>query len=166
MTMVIFSNFASWLDLGTPLKIYWPLFRPQLQQDSIYHGPLCCRKHARHPGRWSTGIMPPPLDVSIASNMDTTSAISGRLSGFASQQRFITFAKELGQQRGISGLKFCKPVVLYHHPLAQNSTGNMKRHKTDLYLTNNSRCDLWEAQIRIWHITAVYLPQTDPEAIN
>lgn len=51
--------------------------------------------------------MPPPLDVSIASSMDTTSAIAGRLSGFASQQRFITLAKELGQQRGISGLKFC-----------------------------------------------------------
>jgi len=64
--------------------------------------------------------MPPPFDVSIASNIDTTSAISGRLSGFASQQRFITFAKELGQQRGISGLKFCSPRDIYC-PLAQNS---------------------------------------------
>jgi hypothetical protein len=55
--------------------------------------------------------MPPPFDVSIASSRDTTSAISGRLSGFASQQRFITFAKELGQQRGISGLKFCRTTA-------------------------------------------------------
>ncbi|KAF7819599.1 Paired amphipathic helix protein Sin3-like 4 [Senna tora] len=43
--------------------------------------------------------MPPPLDVSIASNIDTTSSISGRLSGFASQHLFITFARELGQHR-------------------------------------------------------------------
>jgi hypothetical protein len=57
--------------------------------------------------------MPPPLDVSIASIMDTTSAISGRLSGFASQQRFITFAKALGQHRGISGLRFCTSKIFF-----------------------------------------------------
>jgi hypothetical protein len=38
--------------------------------------------------------------------METTSSISGRLSGLASQQRFITFARELGQHLGISGLRF------------------------------------------------------------
>ena len=50
--------------------------------------------------------MPPPFVTSMASNMETTSSISGRLSGFASQQRFITFARELGQHLGISGLRF------------------------------------------------------------
>jgi hypothetical protein len=44
--------------------------------------------------------------VSIASNMETASSISGRLSGLASQHRFITFARELGQHLGISGLRF------------------------------------------------------------
>lgn len=75
-----------------------------------YQGPRCLRKHPKHPCCWSGGIIPPPFDVSIASNMVTTSSISGRLSGFASQQTFITFARELGQHRGISGLKFCNFV--------------------------------------------------------
>lgn len=69
------------------------------------HGPLCLRKH-KQPCCWSPGIMPPPLDVSMASSMETTSSISGRLSGLASQHFLITFARELGQHLGISGLKF------------------------------------------------------------
>jgi len=73
----------------------------------FHQGPRCLWKHGRHPCCWSGGIIPPPFDVSIASNMATTSSISGRLSGFASQHLFITCARELGQQRGISGLKFC-----------------------------------------------------------
>lgn len=68
-------------------------------------GPLCLRKQ-RQPCCWSKGIIPPPLDVSMASIMETTSSISGRLSGVASQHFFITFARELGQHLGISGLKF------------------------------------------------------------
>jgi hypothetical protein len=36
----------------------------------------------------------------------------------------------------------------------------------DLHLTNNSRCDLREAQVCVRHIAAVYLPQTDPVAID
>lgn len=50
--------------------------------------------------------MPPPFVVSMASNMETTSSISGRLSGLASQHLFITFARELGQHLGMSGLRF------------------------------------------------------------
>lgn len=69
-------------------------------------GPRYLRKQ-KQPCDWSRGIIPPPFDVSIASNMVTTSSISGRLSGLASQHRFITFASELGQHRGISGLRFC-----------------------------------------------------------
>jgi hypothetical protein len=42
----------------------------------------------------------------------------------------------------------------------------MQGGKSDLYLTDNRRRDLRKAQVRIWHITAVYLPQTDPEAVN
>jgi hypothetical protein len=87
------------------------------------------------------GIMPPPLDVSIASTMDTTSAISGRLSGFASQQRFITLAKELGQQRGISGLRFWRlEIVFVKCSIIQHI--NMHGGIADLHLTDNSRCDL------------------------
>jgi hypothetical protein len=103
--------------------------------------------------------MPPPLDVSIASSMDTTSAISGRLSGFASQQRFITFAKELGQQRGISGLRFWKSEIAMSSVCWFRSQQiNMKGGIADLYLTNNSRCDLRETQICVRHIAAVDLP--------
>lgn len=42
----------------------------------------------------------------MASKSETTSSISGLLSGLASQHRFITFARELGQHLGISGLRF------------------------------------------------------------
>jgi hypothetical protein len=74
--------------------------------EEVFHGPRYLRKQ-RQPWGWSEGIIPPPLDVSIASNMETTSSISGRLSGLASQHLFITFPRALGQQRGISGLRFC-----------------------------------------------------------
>jgi hypothetical protein len=66
--------------------------------------------------------MPPPFDTSMASNMETTSSISGRLSGLASQQRFITFARELGQHLGISGLRFysCKTRGKLHEVVNLN----------------------------------------------
>lgn len=56
---------------------------------------------------WSSGIMPPPLLVSTAYNNFTTSSMSGRLSGFASQHFRIMLASAVGQHLGISGLKFC-----------------------------------------------------------
>jgi hypothetical protein len=63
--------------------------------------------------------------VSIASNMETTSSISGRLSGLASQHRFITFARELGQHLGISGLRFwdfnMKNSTLLHKILSKKT---------------------------------------------
>jgi hypothetical protein len=71
----------------------------------ILQGPRFLRKQ-KQPPCWSGGIMPPPFVTSMASNMETTSSISGRLSGLASQQRFITFAREFGQHLGISGLRF------------------------------------------------------------
>lgn len=78
----------------------------KFEQPMKFHGPRRFRKQ-KQPWDWSGGIIPPPFDVSIASIRDTTSSISGRLSGFASQHRFITFASELGQHLGISGLRFC-----------------------------------------------------------
>jgi hypothetical protein len=71
------------------------------------YGPRAFVKH-KHPDDWPSGIMPPPLLVSRASKSCTTSSISGRLSGFASQHFRITFANALGQQRGMSGRKFCR----------------------------------------------------------
>lgn len=112
--------------------------------------------------------MPPPLDVSIASSMDTTSAISGRLSGFASQHRFITFASELGQQRGISGLRFCAKISFQLRVSVttwQQGTG--KRHVLFFFhLANHGRGDFRKAKIRVRHVTAVYLPQADPKAVH
>ena len=77
-----------------------------LRGNNFLQGPRYLRKQ-KQPWGWSTGSIPPPLDVSMASIIATTSSISGRLSGLASQHRFITFAKELGQHLGISGLRFC-----------------------------------------------------------
>lgn len=72
---------------------------------SIY-GPRALVKH-KHPDDWPSGIIPPPLLVSRASMSCTTSSMSGRLSGFPSQHLRIMFANALGQQRGMSGRKFC-----------------------------------------------------------
>lgn len=69
------------------------------------HGPRVALKQ-KHPLAWSSGIMPPPLLVSITSNSFTTSSISGRFSGFASQHFLMMFATELGQHLGISGRRF------------------------------------------------------------
>lgn len=69
------------------------------------YGPRVGAKQ-KQPPAWSSGIIPPPLLVSIASNNFTTSSISGRLSGFASQHFFMMLAKELGQHLGISGRRF------------------------------------------------------------
>lgn len=70
------------------------------------HGPRVVAKQ-KHPFAWSSGIIPPPLLVSIASNSLTTSSMSGRFSAFASQHFRMILANELGQHRGISGRKFC-----------------------------------------------------------
>lgn len=115
--------------------------------------------------RWSTGIIPPPFDVSIDSNMDTTSSISGRLSALASQHRFITFAKELGQQRGISGLKFCKSKAELWLLKIFFLLFNEQKCVIYFYLSDNSCCHFREAQIWIWHVTAIYLPEANAKAI-
>uniref|UniRef100_A0A2P2KMJ2 Protein kinase atmrk1 n=1 Tax=Rhizophora mucronata TaxID=61149 RepID=A0A2P2KMJ2_RHIMU len=70
----------------------------------------------KHPAAWSSGIIPPPLLVSIACNILTTSAISGRFSALASQHFRMIFAKELGQHLGISGRKFCQKIRCYITP--------------------------------------------------
>lgn len=67
----------------------------------------------KQPLTWSSGIIPPPLLVSMASNKLTTSSISGRLSGFASQHFLMMLANELGQHLGISGRKFCQLKNIY-----------------------------------------------------
>lgn len=72
------------------------------------HGPRADVKQ-KQPGDWSSGIIPPPLLVSMASNIFTTSDISGRFSGFPSQHFRMTFARELGQHLGIVGRRFCQP---------------------------------------------------------
>lgn len=85
---------------------------PSIQQgmhmeDKNDQGPRAGVKQ-KQPEAWSSGIIPPPLVVSIASNILTTSSISGRLSAFASQHFRIILAKELGQHLGISGRRFCQ----------------------------------------------------------
>lgn len=72
----------------------------------IYQGPRATEKKQQLL-TWSSGIMPPPLLVSMASNNLTTSSMSGRLSGFPSQHFRMMLANELGQHLGISGRKFC-----------------------------------------------------------
>ncbi|CAA7402236.1 unnamed protein product [Spirodela intermedia] len=85
--------------------------------------------------------MPPPLVVSMASKIATTSSISGRRSGFASQHLFITFPSELGQHRGISG-------------------------RRSAHLPDDGRGDLGEGEVRVGHVAAVDLPQADPKAVD
>lgn len=69
--------------------------------ETIY-GPRALKKH-KHPPVWPFGIMPPPLLVSRGSKSRTTSSMSGRFSGLASQHLRMMFAIAFGQQRGISG---------------------------------------------------------------
>ena len=52
-------------------------------------------------------FIPLLFEVSMAFNMVTTSSISGLLLGFSSKHCVIIFARELGQQLGISGIRFC-----------------------------------------------------------
>lgn len=85
---------------------------PSIQQclqmeDKNDQGPRAVAKQ-KQPEAWSSGIIPPPLLVSTASNILTTSSISGRLSALASQHFRIILAKPLGQHLGISGRKFCQ----------------------------------------------------------
>jgi hypothetical protein len=75
----------------------------------VPYGPRALVKH-KQPDDWPSGIIPPPLLVSRASISCTTSSISGRLSGFPSQHLRMIFANGLGQQRGMSGRKFCTPT--------------------------------------------------------
>lgn len=80
----------------------------------IYYGPRAVLKQ-KQPCAWSSGIMPPPLLVSNASNSLTTSSMSGRFSGFASQHFRMMLANELGQHLGISGRKFCQKQFQTRH---------------------------------------------------
>jgi len=47
--------------------------------------------------------------------------------------------------------------------IAENHVQHLKHF---IYLSNNSRCHFWEAEIGIWHVTAVYLPQTDTKTVH
>lgn len=60
------------------------------------------KKH-RHPPAWASGTMPPPLLASRASKNRTTSSMSGRFSGLASQHLCMMFAIGLGQQQQAAG---------------------------------------------------------------
>ena len=71
------------------------------------HGPRAGKKQ-KQPEALSSGIIPPPLLVSIASRSVTTSSMSGRFSGCGSQHLFMMFAKEWGQHLGMCGRKFCQ----------------------------------------------------------
>ena len=107
-TTAVGQQLHKW-QMGTLLRsspsCRWPK-RNQGKRVRIY-GPRALVKH-KQPDDWPSGIIPPPLLVSRASISCTTSSISGRLSGFASQHLRIIFANGLGQQRGMSGRKFCK----------------------------------------------------------
>ncbi|KAL2519518.1 Ubiquitin-like-specific protease 1D [Abeliophyllum distichum] len=76
----------------------------QVLDSSLACYDLCCLNKQRQPRGWSSWIIPPPLETSIASNICTTSSILGRLLGSVPQHFFITSATDLGQQFGISGL--------------------------------------------------------------
>ena len=86
-------------------KIVVQFYRDSYEKSAKFYGPRAGAKQ-KQPPAWSSGIIPPPLLVSIASNILTTSSMSGRFSGFASQHLFMMFARELGQHLGISGLRF------------------------------------------------------------
>lgn len=108
------NNYGLWNSLLSLFQFEMRMsFHTSVRSAGVYvsQGPRCFRKQ-RQPCCWSVGIIPPPLEVSIASSMVTTSSISGLLSGLASQHRFITLASEPGQHLGISGLKFCRENVL------------------------------------------------------
>ena len=116
----------------------------------------------------------------MASNKETTSSISGLLSGLASQHRLITFARELGQHLGISGLRFYA-LNSNHYPAKQlYKTYFRIRNEVlivnfffvvvnwirKLYLANHGRSYFGKTKVWIRHIAAVYLPQTDSVTIH
>lgn len=139
---------------------------------NLVYGPRYLRKH-KQPCCWSTGIIPPPFEVSMASNIVTTSSISGRLSGFASQHLFITFAKELGQHLGISGLRFWSNKTELHVWSLPARWRNNIWHSClkflrnwIMYLADNCWSDFGKTKVRIWHVATIYLPQTDTKTVH
>ncbi|KAL4312149.1 hypothetical protein GQ457_01G032270 [Hibiscus cannabinus] len=99
----------------------------------------------KQPGARSSGNIPPPLLVFTASSIVTTSPISGRFFGSASQHFLMMFANELGQHHGISGRKFCQYNVEFK---------------------SNNRFDPLIVTIRIRHIAAINFPQANAEAVD
>jgi len=138
-----------------------------LRTFDINQGPRRWPKNHKHPRRWYTGIILPALDVSMASSIAATSSISGLLSGFASQHLFITLARELGPHLGISGLRFCSQwsSVILSQRLLHSLVSVISAGKHS-FLPCNCWCNLWEAGIRIRHITTIYLPEANTMAIN
>lgn len=136
-------------SLNIHLQLQWPkiwsyIFRwwwrnVGSERKEIY-GPRARMKH-KHLALWSSGIIPPPLLVSIASKSLTTSSISGRLSGFASQHLRIMLAKAVGQHLGISGRKFCstKEKQCYgHHVCLLNQRNGTNMYETEIDFINQS----------------------------
>lgn len=89
------------------------------------------------------------FELSIASNMVTTSCISGLLLGSASQHFFITLAKELGQFLGICGLKFC----IKRNKTYVSSSQYFKPNKSATYSKEEKR-EFWCVDIRTIYTTA------------
>lgn len=111
--------------------------------------------------------MPLPLDASMASNIDTTSSISGLLLGSASQHLLITFATDLGQHLGISGLRFCikKNLQIVNSDDSQSVKALLSckdqrkmQNKKPTNLVNHRRSYFSEAYIWIQHVAAIHLP--------
>lgn len=127
-----------------------------------HHGPLEGAKQ-KHPAAWSSGIMPPPRLVSIDSSSLTTSSISGRFSGFASQHLFMMLARELGQHRGMSGRRFWQKIRRVRGRFA---SGDNRFDLLRSYLSYDSRWYICEAKIWIWQITAIYFPEANTEAVH
>lgn len=110
----------------------------------IFYGPRAVLKQ-KQPWTWSSGIMPPPLLVSIASSILTTSSMSGRFSGFASQHFRMMLANELGQHLGTSGRRFCRKQFQTYITFYSWQSKWFKDSET-----NNSKAIKWEYKFQTY----------------
>lgn len=104
------KNKKCWIIGWGPEGLWGNFTRRQSRLMVVFQ--LCVCYHLRflnklkHPrGSTSSCTIPPPFEMSMASNIWTTSSILGLLLGSVSQHFFITSATEMGQHLGISGLK-------------------------------------------------------------
>lgn len=107
----------------------------------------------------------------IFSSFCTTSSISGRLSGFASQHLFMIFASLVGQRRGIFGRKPYTTTKIvttdFSYVLLAFARTKLNTNRGIQNLSDDPSRQFTKAvNISIWHLTAVHFPEAYGETVH